>query len=441
MDQTFKRITVRRHAVDSRPSDSTTLPAVKRPKTGVSKTRKKVKSSTKNKNKVVSKKDVINNDKIPKEKMSIKTEPNIDTNYATVDQTVKDKNSNEDCMFMVEIPINLKEEFVCSDNNVEREEMVVSEGNTIVEEADIRNIEYSGNEDFANQVTVNIISVKTIKDNKQIQTEESTMFNKIDVNTQTNDDITKITTNTAAQTDPIISLNRKNKKIQTKTKFTKVQAEAMVRMELLVDIQKKDEETQFEVIKFDKEIQTDLISEKNKKDKETQTEEVKIYKTVQTSGISTSLQELRRPFQMKSVNYARLVDVYILFPFYQAIEVVENAYWSLEKKRKFPTEWLQLTNPYWDEFRTAANKEELYNTKQFISSHDEATVWVQEKWGVVYAIRHGFKVIIRYPDGGNGGRYQYDPLPEVYTDGAKVTSKGFLWLTYHTIVLFGTTFS
>lgn len=417
MEQVSKRRSSRRRAVEPKPSGSRPLPSVKRQKEEVAKVQKKTKRS--NKKQSEAEENAVTSDKVQKEEVLIKSEPRIDEIKATVDQTAKDKDWDEGKM--IEIPLDPKEELLYLDNNIGREEVVVSEVNTTVTEDIERNADYIENEDFSNTITVSIISVKAMRENKQIQTDEISMNSKTDGNTQTNEGNTPIRINTAVQTDPVTEV--KNKKIQTNKKHTQFKTNTTFQMELSVEIM-KDEATQFEVVKLDQEVQTDPISAKTMNTMQTQTEIVKFDKAVQTVDPTTSLQELRRPFQMKSVNYARLVDVFILFPFYQAIEVVKNEYWSMEKKRKFPTEWLQLTNPYWDQFRAAAVEEYLYNTKQFVSAYDDATVWVQEKRGVLYAIRHGYKVIIRYPDGRTGGRYQYEPLLEVQSDGPKTVPNG-----------------
>lgn len=44
---------------------------------------------------------------------------------------------------------------------------------------------------------------------------------------------------------------------------------------------------------------------------------------------------------------------------------------------------------------------------------------VQEKDGFFYSTRHGFKVVIKYPDGGNDDIEQYAPLHLVEEDADK----------------------
>lgn len=274
--------------------------------------------------------------------------------------------------FMVEIPLieeEITEYFIASDVNVGREELVVAkEWTDSIEEVKYGEIKIEevlsteNNREFVKPV-INIIDAKKLKVNAEVQTEDPVSVVKVDKATQTDDFAT----------------------------YRHLTISETVRMEIIPEISKQDEESQ-----------TDLVQE-----------DVKVDKGDQTSDATIPVRKEIRPYELQSVRGARLVDIFILYPRYQAIEVVGEAYWSIEKRRKFPTEWILITSPYWDQFRAAADEEDLLNTKLFISNYDGASVWVQELNGFLYAIRHGFKVTIRYQNRGKGNRYQYKPLLEI----------------------------
>lgn len=171
-----------------------------------------------------------------------------------------------------------------------------------------------------------------------------------------------------------------------------------------------------EPIRYTKATQTDIPKETPRQSESTQTEVVVcVNQGVQTENVvdSPDASEGIRPYHPQHFEGVRLTDVFILYPFYEAIEVVDEMPWTVEMKKKFPTKWITIISPYWDQFRGAADQYDLTESKKCVSWLDDAVVWVQEVDHHLYAVRNGFKVIIRYPNGGTGGRYRYAPLQEM----------------------------
>lgn len=159
--------------------------------------------------------------------------------------------------------------------------------------------------------------------------------------------------------------------------------------------------------------QTEPIEERMLKHVALQDEEFAQAMEVALDAIQSDSPKSYLPFQLRRLEGALLTDIYIFYPFYEAIEVVERAGWFYENRKIMKTEYIPIQNPYWDEFRQYAEKFHPISAKLLESFYDKASVWVEERNGYVYAFRHGVKVVIKYPDGGVGNVRQYEPFMQI----------------------------
>lgn len=91
------------------------------------------------------------------------------------------------------------------------------------------------------------------------------------------------------------------------------------------------------------------------------------------------------------------------------VDVEEN---YVREQKVFPTEWIQISNPYWDAVRAAAKKIHCSDFWSWIPSKDDDVfvAFKRQKNGDLYAMRCGVTVVIEHGNGGNGNIPQRTPL-------------------------------
>lgn len=251
-------------------------------------------------------------------------------------------------------------------------------------------------------------AIKYLKVNSETQTDALPQAEKTTKETQTvtidkqEQWVKRFTVIKETQTDAPQEPERSTKQSQT---FSPREVERLSKETQTVELPKP--------IKLEKGIQSETPNKAIQISQSTQTDVVaRVNQYVQTIRDTDAPEEIR-PYHPQSLEGVRLTDVFILYPLYEAIEVVDDMPWTLEQKRKFPTKWIPITSPYWDQFRSTAESYDLAEPRRCVSWMDDATVWVQKSNNHLYATRNGYKVIIRYPNGGTGNRYRYPPLFEL----------------------------
>lgn len=114
---------------------------------------------------------------------------------------------------------------------------------------------------------------------------------------------------------------------------------------------------------------------------------------------------------------------------YTAIEVEDFDPWYEPPRPFFPTQWIAITNPYWEQVQTVP---ELYRDGQYyetLNLLDGCIIGYQAfPSGRIVATRNGVRVVVAYEDQGTGGRYQPEPLKKSFrkTHRLPVRKKGVL---------------
>lgn len=114
------------------------------------------------------------------------------------------------------------------------------------------------------------------------------------------------------------------------------------------------------------------------------------------------------PFEAKRLTGTGLGWFLKKFPKYEAIEVIEK---TPIIRQVFKTEWIQISNPYWEKFRKSDELRRVGGKGFIISDKDNERVYVESQDnGAIWATRAGTKVVIQYPDNSDGDYLQLPPL-------------------------------
>lgn len=122
----------------------------------------------------------------------------------------------------------------------------------------------------------------------------------------------------------------------------------------------------------------------------------------------------------------RIRDRFPKFTEYRLIEVVDfTSYFTRPEKGYYPTEWLAISNPYWQKAIETAPRKYFVRWTYFYNPIDKLDMYLQRQLsGDLWAKRCGVTVVIEYARGGKGGFKQPIPLLIVNETTQQEPNKG-----------------